>query len=112
MKKQRLDNASNTIIGPLNINLFRNKFVLVEDIIKLFEVFLVSESKLVHTFRSNQCRIKGYKIFRLDRNRFGGELILYKMKIPHANHYKNTYIFQILKLLRLNFTKIIKSGFC
>ena len=33
------------------------------------------------------------------------------MKIFHANHYKNTYIFQILKLLQLNFTKIIKSGF-
>ena len=72
MKKQRLDNSSNTIIGHLNINSFRNKFVFVEDIIKLFDVFLVSESKLDHTFPSNQFRINGYKNFRLDRNRFGG----------------------------------------
>ena len=77
MKKQRLDNANNTIIGHLNINSLRNKFVFVEDIIKLFDVFLVSESKLDHTFPSNQFRINGYKIFRLDRNRFGGGLILY-----------------------------------
>ena len=77
MKKQRLDNANNTIIGHLNINSFRNKFVFVEDIMTLFDVFLVSESKLDHTFPSNQFRINGYKIFRLDRNRFGGGLILY-----------------------------------
>ena len=74
MKKQRLDNANNVIIGHLNI---RNKFVFIEDIIKLFDVFLVSESKLDHTFPSNQFRINGYKIFRFDRNRFGGGLILH-----------------------------------
>ena len=77
MKKQRLDNANNTIIDHLNIISFRNKFVFVEDIIKLFDVFLVSESKLDHAFPSNQFRINGYKVLRLDRNRFGGGLILY-----------------------------------
>ena len=70
MKKQRLDNANNTIIGHLNINSFRNKFVFVKDVIKLFDVFLVSESKLNHTFPSNQFRINSYKSFRLDRKRF------------------------------------------
>ena len=70
MKKQRLDNANNTIIGHLNINSFRNKFVFVEDIVKLFDVFLVSESKLDQSFPSNQFRINSYKIFILDRNRF------------------------------------------
>ena len=53
MKKQRLDKASNTIIDPLNIDSFRNKFVFVEDIIKLFDVFLFSQSKLDHMFTSN-----------------------------------------------------------
>ena len=53
MKKQRLDNASNTIIGHLNINLFRNNFFFVEDVIKLFGVLLVFETKLDHTFPSN-----------------------------------------------------------
>ena len=73
MNKQRLDNASNTIIGCLNINSFRNKFVFVKDIIKPFEVFLVSESKLDHTFPREQ----NYKIFRIYCNRFGSGLILY-----------------------------------
>ena len=100
------------MIGHLNINSFRDKFVFLEDMIKLFDVFLVSESKLDHTFPSNQVRINGYKIFKLDRNRFGGGLILYINKNILSNHYKNTYVFQILKLLQLNFTKIIKSGFC
>ena len=40
MKKQRLDNANNTIIRHLNIKPFRNKFVFIEDIIKLFDAFL------------------------------------------------------------------------
>ena len=53
MKKQRLDNAGNTITGHLNINSFRNKFIFVENIIKLFDVFLVSESKWDHTFPSS-----------------------------------------------------------
>ena len=40
-------------------------------------MFLVSESKLGYMFPSNQFRIDGYKIFRLDNNRFGGGLIFY-----------------------------------
>ena len=79
--------------------------------IKLFDVFLVSESKLDHTFPSKQFRINGYKIFRLDRNRFGGGITLYiNTDIPYKP-LKNMNIFQILKLLQFNFTKIIKSAY-
>ena len=52
MKKQRLDNINNAIIGQLNVNSFRNKFVFVGDIINLFDALLVSESKLGHTFKN------------------------------------------------------------
>ena len=69
MKKQRLDNANKIIICHLNKNLFRNKFVFVKDIIKLL-MFLISESKLDHTFPSNQFKMNGYKIFRPECNRF------------------------------------------
>ena len=48
MKKQRLDSANDTIIHHLNINLFRNKFGFFKDIIKSFDVFLISDSKLDH----------------------------------------------------------------
>ena len=40
-------------------------------------MFLVSESKLDHTFPIDQFRINVYKFFRLDRNRLGAELFLY-----------------------------------
>ena len=72
----RVFGICSAIIGHLNINSFRNKFAFIEDIINLFDVFLVSESKLDYTFPSNQFSINGCKTFRLDCNRFGGGLIL------------------------------------
>ena len=72
----RVFGICSAIIGHLNINSFRNEFAFIEDIINLFDVFLVSESKLDYTFPSNQFRINGCKTFRLDCNRFGGGLIL------------------------------------
>ena len=77
IRKQRIDNALNTIIGHLNINSMRNKFVLVENIIKVFDIFLISESKLDWAFPLNQFYIAGFKQFRRDRNRLGGSLMLY-----------------------------------
>ena len=72
-----MDHANSIIVGHLNINSSRNKFVLVENIIKTFDLFLIVESKLDSTFPMNQFRIRGYNIFRRDRNRFDGGLILY-----------------------------------
>ena len=112
MKKPRLGNASNTIIGHLNISSLRNKFVFVKDKLKLFDVFLFSESNIDHTFPSSQFRINGYKNSRLNRNRFGGGLVLYLNENIQCKPLQDTYIFQVLKLLQVNFTKIIKSGFC
>ena len=92
MKKQKWDNASNKTVGHLNINSFTNKFVFVEDIIN-FDVFLVSESKLGHTFPSDKFKINSYKIFRLHHNRFGGGLILYiNEKIPYKPLQENVYL--------------------
>ena len=54
----------------------RNKFVLVENIIKAFDIFLISESKLDCTFLLNQFYIAGFKQFMRDQNRFGGGLML------------------------------------
>ena len=77
MRKQRIDNALNTIIGYLNINSMRKKFVLVENVIKAFDIFVILESELDCTFPLNQFYIAGFKQFRRDRNRFGGDLMLY-----------------------------------
>ena len=69
--------AKNTIIGHLNINSIRNKFDTLDNVVKAFDIFLISESKLDNTFPINQFAVGGYKVFRRDRNRFGGGLILY-----------------------------------
>ena len=47
------------------------------DIISNFSIFLISESKLDSSFPNSQFKINGYKIFRRDRNRYGGGLLLY-----------------------------------
>ena len=67
----------NTIFGHLNINSIRKKFVLVENIIKAFDTFLISEPKLDCTFPLNQFYIAGFKQFRQDKNRFGSGLMFY-----------------------------------
>ena len=56
---------------------------MIAEIIKDFDIFLISESKLDSTFPNAQFKITGFKIFRYDRNRFGGGLLLYvNDKIP------------------------------
>ena len=40
-------------------------------------MFLISESKIDSTFPNMQFKINGYNLFRSDRSRFGGGLILY-----------------------------------
>ena len=75
--------ANNAITGHLNINSFRNEFVFAEEIIQVFDIFLVSESKLDNKFATNLFKINGYKIFRYVRNRFRGGLFLYvNVRVP------------------------------
>ena len=62
------------LISHLNISSFRNKLVFAEEIIEIFDIFLLSKSKLDNAFPTN---LNGYKIFRYDENRFAGGLLLY-----------------------------------
>ena len=77
IQQQRVDNTKSIIVGHLNINSIRNKFILAESMVKTFDLFLISESKLDSTFPTIQFHIFGFKVFRRDRNRFGRGLILY-----------------------------------
>ena len=74
---QRKENAKSIIVGHLNINSIKNKFILAESIVKAFDFFLISESKLDSTFPMDQFHIFCFNVFRRDRNRFGAALILY-----------------------------------
>ena len=56
---------------------------MIAEIMKDFDIFLISESNLHSTFPNAQFKITGLKIFRYDRNRFRGGLLLYvNDKIP------------------------------
>ena len=57
-KLQRSENFKNLIIVHLNINLIKNKFEMMNDIISNFSIFLVSESKLDSSFPNSQFKIK------------------------------------------------------
>ena len=74
-----MGHANSIIVGHLNINSLRNKFVVADNIMKTFNLFLFAESKLDSAFPMNQFRNHGYKIFRRDRNRSGGGLMLYSI---------------------------------
>ena len=70
MKMQRLEHFHTLIVGHLNINSIINKFEMITEIIKNFDIFLISESKIDSTFPTMQFRINSYKLVRRDRNRF------------------------------------------
>ena len=53
IQQQRMDHANSITVGHLNVNSIRNKFVLAENIIKTFDLFLIAESKLDSTFPIN-----------------------------------------------------------
>ena len=75
----RIKNANPLIIGNLNVNSLRNKFQMLEELIKdKSDIFLIFETKLDSSFPSGQFVIKGYSTpFRLDRNQNGGGLLFY-----------------------------------
>ena len=71
-------NPKNSIKGNLNIKSLRNKFESIKPIISSnFDIFLVLEAKSDESFPSNQFSVNGYRMFRQDRNCFGGGLCIY-----------------------------------
>ena len=82
LHETRIKNANQLIIGNLNVNSLRNKFEILEELIKdKTDIFSVSETKLDCSFSSRQFVIKGNSTpFRLDRNQHEGVLLLYVRK--------------------------------
>ena len=91
--------AKSTIIGLLNINSIRSKFDTLDNIVKTFTSFLISESKLDNTFPINQFAAGGDKVYRRDRNRFGGGLILYINENIPCKPISNHPMFFYLELM-------------
>ena len=76
IRKLKLSNPHKIILGHLNINSLRNKFESIEDVIQgTFDVFLSSETKVGEGFPDKQFCLNNYRIFRKDRNRYGGGIL-------------------------------------
>ena len=87
-------NVNRLIIGNLNINSIPNKFEQVKFLIKdKFDILLITETKLDSTFPETQFLIPGFsKLFRKDRNRHGGGLLLYiREDIPSKELHRHTF---------------------
>ena len=82
----RIKNANRLIIGHLNVNSLRNKFEMLEELIKdKIGIFLISETKVNSFFPSGQLVIKGYNTpFRLDRNQNGEVYYFMYVKTSHV----------------------------
>ena len=66
------------MLGHLNVNSLRNNFESIADVIQgTFDIFLLSETKIDESFPDKQFRLNNYKIFRKDRNRYGGGIMFY-----------------------------------
>ena len=97
--------AKNTIIHHLNINLIKNKFAILDNVVKAFDIFLLSESKLDNTFRTNQSPVGGYKVFRHGRNLFGVGFVLNINENIPCKPISNHTMFSNLELMAFEQSK-------
>ena len=78
LSKQRLTYPKNLIIGHLNMNSVRNKFSsLQQTVLSKTDILLLSETKIDDSFPNSQFYAEGFKMYRKDRTKTGGGLLLY-----------------------------------
>ena len=83
------------------------------EFIENFNIFIISESTLGNTFPNKQFHINGFKIFRCDRNRYGGGLILYVHEEISCKPLKIPLFDLIIKIIGLeSSSNETKMAFC
>ena len=92
-KSFRFENPQNVIVGHLNINSLRHKFEPLKPFIyNAFDKFLVSETRIDSSFPNSQFHLAGYRMFRHDRDSFGGGLCMYvneSIPVKQLNSHKD-----------------------
>ena len=79
LRNLKLKNINRLVLGHLNINSLAGKFDQLKALIKRnIDILVLAETKIDSSFPNAQFRIDGFSIaFRLDRNRFGGGVLIY-----------------------------------
>lgn len=90
--------AKHCVIGSFNINSLGNKFSEVMEWIQAFDILTIQETKLDKSFPDSQFAIDGYNMFRRDRKKGGGGIMVYIRKsIPsHRIRVKSNEVEAIL----------------
>ena len=78
LKKIRLKNPNNVVLGNLNINFISRKFEQLKYLISNHvDILVLTETKLNKTFATSSFLIDGFSSpFRLNRNRKGGSILI------------------------------------
>ena len=78
LKKIRLKNPNNVVLGNLNINFISRKFEQLKYLISNHvDILVLTETKLSKTFATSSFLIDGFSSpFRLNRNRKGGSILI------------------------------------
>ena len=84
---------------------------MIAEIIKDLNIFLISQSKLDSTFPNAQFKVTGFKIFKYDRNRFGGVLLLYVNDKTPSKFLNKHSISSDIELIALEFHQTNANGF-
>ena len=111
-------NVNNVVIGNLNINFLSSKFDDLKVVMTgMFDILVITETKLDNTFPVSQFHIDGFSIpYRLDTNRNGGSVIVYVWKdIPSKLLSKHSLTEDIEGLfVEINFwkSKWLLGGIC
>ena len=89
----------------MEIHSLRKKFVAVDELIKnKIDVGLISETTVDESFPNQQFKINGYKMFRKDRDRFGGGLMFYVNEQIPSKVLSLESISKDIELILLEFT--------
>ena len=76
IRKLKLSNSHKIMLGHLNVNFLRNNFEPIADVIqRTSDIFLLSETKIDESFPDKQLCLNNFRIFRKDRNWYGGRIM-------------------------------------
>ena len=91
LKKIRIENINRVIISHLNVNFFAVKIDSIRTIVSgNIDIMVFSETKIDASYPTTQLKIDGFKKpYRLDRNAFGGGILIYVRQDIPSNQLKN-----------------------
>ena len=108
LKKTRIENINNVIIGSFNINSVPPKIDGLKALVtRMLDILIITEKKLHNTFPVSRFDIDGYsKPYRLDRNTNGDGIIIYvREDIPNRMLTKYNFPDNIEGLLNFGKSK-------